>query len=80
MHKVETIHTATTTLSNPMKKLLRPLQDAMHARYEKMTFYKTPRGRSRKVRRYENVDLSKEFEVRAKKREERKRLKLEELY
>jgi hypothetical protein len=47
-----------------MRKLLRPLQDAMHNSYEKMTFYKTPRGRSKKMRRYEHVDLTKEFAFR----------------
>jgi hypothetical protein len=29
-----------------------------------MTFYKTPRGRSTKIRKYENIDLTKEFEYR----------------
>ena len=47
-----------------MKKLFRPFQDAMHQSYEKMTFYKTPRGRSTKIRKYDNVDLTKEFEFR----------------
>lgn len=45
-----------------------------------MTFYKTPRGRSRKIRKYEHVDLSKEFEVRQKQREARKQERLEQLY
>ena len=63
-----------------MKKLLRPLQEAMHQSYEKMTFYKTPRGRSRKIRKYEHVDLSKEFEFRQKQREARKQERLEQLY
>lgn len=47
-----------------MKKLIRPLQDALHNSYERMTFYKTPRGKSKKVRKYEHVDLTKEFEFR----------------
>jgi len=63
-----------------MKKLLRPLQEAMHQSYEQMTFYKTPRGRSRKMRKYENVDLSKEFEVRQNQRDARKQERLEQLY
>lgn len=63
-----------------MRKLLRPFQEAMHQRYEKMTFYKTPRGKSRKIRKYEHVDLSKEFEIRVKQREARKKERLEELY
>lgn len=55
-----------------MKKLFRPFQDALHQSYEKMTFYKTPRGRSNKIRKYENIDLTKEFEYRHAKRESRK--------
>ena len=45
-----------------------------------MTFYKTPRGKSRKIRKYEHVDLSKEFEIRVNQRETRKKERLEELY
>ena len=60
-----------------MKKLLRPLTEALNQSYERMTFYKAPRGRSRKIRRYENVDLSKEFEFRQKQREARKQQALE---
>jgi hypothetical protein len=52
----------------------------MHNSYERMTFYKTPRGRSKKVRKYENVDLTKEFEFRQTQREQRKQERLEELY
>ena len=63
-----------------MKKLFRPLQDAMHNSYEKMTFYKTPRGRSKKVRKYEQIDLTKEFEYRLNQREARKKQRLQELY
>jgi hypothetical protein len=49
----------------------------MHNSYEKMTFYKTPRGRSKKVRSYDQVDLTKEFEFRLNQREKRKRERLE---
>jgi len=52
--------------------LLRPVQDALHNSYEKMTFYKAPRGRSKKVRKYEHVDLSKEFEIRQSQRNMKK--------
>ena len=41
---------------------------------------KAPRGKSKKMRRYEHVDLTKEFELRNKKREVEKLQKLEELY
>jgi hypothetical protein len=37
-----------------------------------MTFYKTPRGRSNKIRKYENIDLTKEFEYRQAIRENKK--------
>jgi hypothetical protein len=45
-----------------------------------MTFYKTPRGRSRKMRKFSDIDLTKEFEFRLKQREARKKKRLEELY
>jgi hypothetical protein len=41
---------------------------------------KAPRSRSKKQRRYENVDVTKQFELRYKKREAEKKQKLEELY
>ena len=63
-----------------MRKLFRPFQDAMHNSYEKMTFYKTPRGRSKKTRKFTDIDLTKEFEFRLKQREARKKKRLEELY
>ena len=52
----------------------------MHNSYEKMTFYKTPRGRSKKIRKYDNVDLTKEFQFRQAQRDQLKQEKLEELY
>ena len=48
----------------------------MHNSYEKMTFYKAPRGRSKKVRKYDHVDLSKEFEFRTEQREALKQQKI----
>lgn len=41
---------------------------------------KAPRSRSKIQRRFEQVDLTKEFEIRTKKREAEKQEKLEELY
>ena len=41
---------------------------------------KAPRSRSKKARRYEHVDLTKEFEIRRDKREAEKVQKLNELY
>lgn len=45
-----------------------------------MTFYKAPRGRSKKVRKYDHVDLTKEFEFRQSQRDLKKQKSLEELY
>ena len=47
-----------------MKKLFRPFMDYAHNSYEKMTFYKAPSARSKKLRKYSNIDLTKEFEHR----------------
>ena len=52
----------------------------MHNSYERMTFYKTPRGRSKKMRKYAHIDLTKEFEFRKEQREKLKQEKLERLY
>ena len=41
---------------------------------------KAPRAPSRKIRKYEHVDLTKEFEIRSERREKAKKEKLEELY
>ena len=54
--------------------------DAANNSYEKMTFYKAPRARSKKLRTYTNIDLTKEFEYRKSIRETDKQTKLEELY
>ena len=45
-----------------------------------MFFYNAPRGRSRKLRKYEHVDVTREFEILTKRRESLKTEKLEELY
>ena len=47
-----------------MKKILKPFKEAMHNSYERMTFLKAPAARSLKIRRYEHIDLTKEFEFR----------------
>ena len=41
---------------------------------------RAPRARSKKVRKYEHVDITKEFEIRTKRREAEKQAMLEELY
>jgi hypothetical protein len=39
-----------------------------------------PRARSKKLRRYEHVDLTREFELRTKRREAHKQERLDDLY
>ena len=41
---------------------------------------KAPRAASKKIRKYEQVDLTREFEIRQERREQAKKEKLEELY
>ncbi|CDW82753.1 UNKNOWN [Stylonychia lemnae] len=63
-----------------MKRLFRPLLDQLHKTYEKSTFYKAPRSRSKIQRSYKQIDITKEFEIKHKRRENEKVKKLEELY
>jgi hypothetical protein len=42
--------------------------DAVHRSYEKLFFYNAPRARSKKVRRYEQIDVTREFEILTSKR------------
>jgi len=59
-----------------MKRLFRPLVDAVHNQLEQMKFYRPDRARSTKMRRYEQIDLTREFEIRAQKREQNKQQRL----
>ena len=52
-----------------MKRVFRPFVDAVHNQIEQMKFYRPDRARSSKLRRYEQIDLTREFEIRAKMRE-----------
>jgi len=54
--------------------------DAVHNQLEGMKMYRSPRARSIKVRRYEQIDLTREFEIRQERREKEKQRRLEELY
>lgn len=63
-----------------MKKLFRPFMDAVHNQLEGMKFYRAPRAGSTKARRYEQIDLTREFEIRQQRREVEKKKRLEELY
>ena len=55
-----------------MKRLFRPFMDAVHNHLEDIKFYRSPRARSKKLRRYEHVDLTREFQLRQEKREAEK--------
>jgi hypothetical protein len=63
-----------------MKKFFKPLLDSAHKFYENRRHFPAPRARSKKIRKYEHVDISKEFEILTKRREAEKKEKLEELY
>ena len=63
-----------------MKRLFRPFMDAVHNQLEGMKFYRADRSRSTKIRRYEQVDLTREFQIRTEQREKEKQRRLEELY
>lgn len=54
--------------------------DSVHYQYEKLFFYAAPRSRSTKQRKYAQVDLTKEFEIRNKRREAHKQTEIEKLY
>ena len=54
--------------------------DAVHKGYESLFFYNAPRARSKKIRKYEHIDVSREFEILTAKRESLKQQKLDEIY
>ncbi len=56
------------------------MMDAVHRSYEKIFFYQAPRGRSKKVRKYEHIDVTREFEILTARREKAKAEALEQLY
>lgn len=63
-----------------MKKLFKPFIKAATSYYEGTTLTKVPRSRSRKVRKYENVDISKEFEKRDESYKQMQKNLLENIY
>ena len=66
----------------PLIKSMKRLQTVSHHPNPNLalTLDKAPRAPTTKVRRYEHVDLSREFQIRQERREQAKREKLEELY
>ena len=62
-----------------MRKFLRPIVDAMERQRQAIFFQHSP-VKAQKIRRYEHVDLSKEFEIRKQRREEEKKKMLNEVY
>jgi len=63
-----------------MKRIYQPMVDAMHRSYEKLFFYSAPRSRSKKIRRFEQIDVTREFEILTARREKSKYERIEELY
>jgi len=59
-------------INNTMKRVMQPFMDSVHYQYEKLFFYAAPRSRSSKQRKYTQIDLTKEFEIRTKRREAHK--------
>jgi hypothetical protein len=45
------------------------MMDAVHRSYEKLFFYNAPRARSKKVRKFEHIDITREFEILTARRE-----------
>ena len=56
------------------------MMDAVHRGYEKLFFYNAPRSRSKKIRRFDHIDVTREFEILTERREKAKYERIEELY
>lgn len=54
--------------------------DAVHRGYEKLFFYNAPRSRSKKIRRFDHIDVTREFEILTSRREKAKYDRIDELY
>lgn len=63
-----------------MKRLFNPMIKALQNYYEGTTVTKLPRSKSRKVRKYAHVDITKDFERRSQNYDSEKRKLIEELY
>ncbi|CAI2360045.1 unnamed protein product [Moneuplotes crassus] len=63
-----------------MKKLFRPIVKVAQNYYERTTLTQVPRSKTAKIRKYANVDISKNFEKKQKRYEEYKTEMLGELY
>jgi len=63
-----------------MKRIYQPMMDAVHRSYEKLFFYNAPRARSKKLRRYQNIDITREFEILTARREKKKEQALDLIY
>jgi hypothetical protein len=60
-----------------MRKVTQPVFDAIHRSYERLFFYNAPRARSKKIRKYEHIDITREFEILTARREKQKQERLE---
>lgn len=56
------------------------MMDAVHRGYEKLFFYSAPRSRSKKIRKFEHIDVTREFEILTARREQAKFERIEQLY
>ena len=63
-----------------MKRIYQPMMYAVHRSYEKLFFYNAPRARSKKLRRYEHIDITREFEILTARREKKKEQALDLIY
>jgi len=63
-----------------MKRIYQPMMDAVHRGYEKLFFYSAPRSRSKKIRKFEHIDVTREFEILTARREQAKFERIEQLY
>ena len=63
-----------------MKKFFRPLTESLETVYERQKHHKMPRAKGKRVRRYAQVDIQREFEIRNAEREKRKKAALNRIY
>lgn len=63
-----------------MKRIYQPMMDTVHRGYEKLFFYNAPRSRSKKIRRFDHIDVTREFEILTARREKSKYDRINELY
>jgi hypothetical protein len=63
-----------------LKKLLRPFTENVFYLYERNKQVKAPRAKGKRVRKYAQIDITREFEVKQQKRELEKNKALNQVY